>query len=474
MYLDNNATTPLDDNVRKMMMQAMRYDGNPSSIHMLGGQSRDIVEWAREQTAAVINAEPDEIIFTSSGTEANNAVIKAIVRLKGKGHFITASIEHSSVLQVFKIMESMGCEVSYLSVDRKGIINIEELKRQIRPDTLLISIMHVNNETGSIQPIADIAALAKEKNILFHSDIVQSFGKFTIDVRTLPVDYLTFSAHKIYGPKGIGGLYIRKGKPFIPLIEGGHQENGLRAGTEALVNIAGMGKACEEMMHLNKDDLRQHLKTMKRALYEIFKQEFPDVRVNGDLEHGSPTTLNLMMPSVNNRELLAYLDFFKISASTGSACISGSTEPSHVLTAMGLSAEETNCSFRMGMGKFNDMHEVNKLRKVLRYFKTERAEFFDYIFPADLSSSQTQDSQTILVDLRTRNQRKLHPPLPGAVCVNISMKALKQLPRDKEIILMCEDGYLANVYALRLKKAGWQKVKALFGGYRSWRMGSRE
>jgi len=469
VYFDNNATTPLDPNVKKFIASILSFYGNPSSIHSSGSRSRELIEWARQQVAGVINASPDEIVLTSGATEANNTVIKTVAAIKSKGHFITSAIEHPSVLQVHKSLEKKGFPVTYLKVNKSGMIDLTKLTQAIRPDTVLISIMHVNNEIGSIQPIEEIAQIAQKHSILFHSDIVQSFSKFPINVKELPVDYLSFSAHKIYGPKGIGGLYVREGRPLEPLIEGGHQEKTLRAGTESLFNIAGFGKAAEIARQVDLAVYRNNLLAIKKALYEGIKSVFPDAQINGDFEQGSPTTLNIFLPGVDNREFIAFLDFYRIEVSTGSACISGSDEPSHVLLALGLTPEEALSSFRIGIGRFNTISDAESFIKILHYFISESQDFFDYLFPQDLTPAILSNPAMLVVEIRTAAQRKKFKSFPGAIISEISMSALRKLPKDKSIILMCEDGYLANIYALRLKNAGWKNVKAVFGGHRAWR-----
>ncbi|NTU41491.1 MAG: aminotransferase class V-fold PLP-dependent enzyme [Nitrospirales bacterium] len=474
VYLDNNATTPLDPRVRRAMASVQRRCyGNASSTHLLGAKAREVVESAREQVARVVGAFPDEIIFTSGGTEANNTVIRAIAAINPKGHFITSAIEHDSVIRGFRSLESQGLAVTYLRPDRTGCVQPEQLEGAIRGDTVFASIMHLNNETGTVQPLARMAAVCRERKILFHSDMVQSFGKIRVDVREMPVDYLSFSAHKIYGPKGSGALFVRRGAPFAPLLEGGHQEEERRAGTEAVVNIAGFGRAAQ-IMEQEAGRHTARLAAMRTALWEGLQGIFPQARVNGDLAEGFPGTLNVLLPGVDNSELLSYLSFHKIALSAGSACTAGSDEPSHVLTALGLTPEEARSSVRISLGRFNRPSDTGRVLGVLRRFAQERESFFEYVFPAQLPPSELGNGGRLLVDIRTAAQRQRFMSIPGTTLCGRSVAALRGLPKDREILLICEYGYVSNILAPRLRRAGWPAVKGLMGGYEQWRQLYRE
>ncbi len=475
IYFDNNATTPIDPRVHRFTVSVQKKCfGNPSSLHLFGMQAREIVEAARRHVANIIGAESEEIIFTGSGTEANNTVIKSVASGHSGGHFITSAIEHPSSLQVFKSLEKKGYRVTYLGVDADGRIRIRDLKEAIRPDTVLISVMHVNNELGSIQPIEDIAAIAKSKGIPFHTDAVQSFGKLPIDVKTLPVDYLSCSAHKINGPKGIGAIFVRRGVPLTPLLEGGHQERLLRAGTEALVNIAGFGEACKIVQSIDMNAFHKNLHGMKNILIEGITKAFPAAKVNCRPELALPTTLNMTLPGVSHSEILAYLDFYKTAISVGSACVAGSDDLSHVLVALGASADEIKSSFRISLGKFNTEHEARSVVQLFAKFIREREGFFSYVFPGDLLPKDCESGSTIIVDVRGANQLNAHPAIPGAIVGRRSMREWKSLPHDKEVVFICEDGYLSTLYSSRLRRAGWTNVKSLMGGYKRWRHYHRE
>ncbi|MGE5679741.1 MAG: aminotransferase class V-fold PLP-dependent enzyme [Bacillota bacterium] len=470
IYFDNNATTPLGKEVRSYMKKVQKtMYGNPSSMHLAGMKSREIIENARLQAAHIINASTSEIVFTSGGTEANNTIIKAAAELNPGAHFITSMAEHQSVLSVFKSLEKKGFQVTYAGLDNNGKADILQIRNSIKRNTRLISVMHVNNETGSVNDIASIARLAKQEGILFHSDIVQSFGKLKIDVKQIPVDYLSFSAHKIYGPKGCGAMYIREGSPFIPLIEGGHQERMLRSGTEALFNIAGFGKACEEMLHSDTEAYIRQISEIRSFIWEGAKKIFPEVKLNGSI-NGFASTLNLLFPGIPNNELISYLDYYNIAVSAGSACVAGSEEVSHVLLASGMTHEEASSSIRISIGKYNSLKDASRFLKILSKFKKEKNKFFDYVFPERISTENQTGSGRLFVDLRDEDQLERYSCFPGAIHIEPKLNELRKLPKEKEIILICEDGYLSNYFAPILRRSGFTNVRVMFGGHKRWRL----
>ena len=363
VYFDNSATTRVDDEVLKAMLPYFSESyGNASTIYKLGRENRKAIEEAREKVAKILNCDASEVYFTSGGSESDNTAIKGIAyanRKKGN-HIITSKIEHPAVLDTCKKLEKEGFEVSYIGVDENGILDIEELKREIRPTTTLISIMFVNNEIGTIQPIEEIGKIAKENNIYFHTDAVQAVGTLRIDVKALNIDALSLSAHKFYGPKGIGALYIRRGIPFDNLINGGHQERSKRAGTENVAGIVGLGKAIE----IAYNDLDEHCKKIKelRDYYvEQVEKRIPYIKINGDRERRVPGNSNISFRFIEGEGLLLNLDLKGICASSGSACTSGSLDPSHVLLAIGLPHEIAHGSLRISMGKYNTKEEVDYL-----------------------------------------------------------------------------------------------------------------
>ncbi len=363
IYFDNSATTKLDEEVLKEMMPYLTEDyGNASSIYKLGRESRKAIEEARERIAKAIHAEPNEIYFTSGGSEADNTIIRGVAyQYKNKGnHIITSKIEHPAVLETCKQLEKEGFEVSYIGVDEKGRINLEELKNVIKPETILISIMFANNEIGTIQPVDEIGKIAKEHQIIFHTDAVQAVGTLDIDVKDMNIDSLSMSSHKFYGPKGIGALYVRKGIVFQKFMNGGHQERGKRAGTENTAAIVGMGKAIE-LAYEHVEEHRNHLKELRDYYISQIQERIPYIKINGEPENGLPGLSNISFRFIEGEGILLNLDLKGISASSGSACTSGSLDPSHVLLAIGLPHEIAHGSIRISMGKYNTKEEVDYL-----------------------------------------------------------------------------------------------------------------
>ena len=362
-YFDNAATTRVKEEVLEEMLPYLgeKY-GNPSSLYSIGRNSRKAVEEARKKVASLINCSPNEIYFTGCGTESDNTIIKGIAyanRKKGR-HIITSKIEHPAVLHTCQILENQGFDVTYLNVNKDGFINIEELRNSIRNDTILITIMFANNEIGTIQPIEMIAKIAKMHNIIFHTDAVQACGNVPIDVRKMGIDSLSLSGHKLYAPKGIGALYVKKGIEFEKFMDGGHQEKNKRAGTENVASIVGLGKACE----LAKNNLAshmQHLKELRDYFISQIKGKIENVQLNGSLENRLPGNANFSFQFVDGEALLLNLDAKGICASSGSACTSGSDEPSHVLSAIGLSNDLARSSLRVTFGEDNSKEDVDYL-----------------------------------------------------------------------------------------------------------------
>lgn len=363
VYVDHSATTKLDKKVLEAMLPYLEEDyGNPSSLYRLGRKAKETVENSRQNIASIIGAKPEEIYFTSGGTEANNTLIKGIARTyKKKGnHIITSKIEHPSVLDSCKALEKEGFEVSYVNVLENGQLDIEDLNNKIKESTILISVMYANNEIGTIQPIEEISKIAKEKGIYFHTDAVQAIGSMDIDVEKLGVDALTLSAHKFYGPKGIGAFYIKKGVRFEKYISGGHQEKNKRAGTENVAGIIGMAKALE----LSREDLEENnerIKSLRDYYLDEVKKRIPHIKINGYLINRLPGNANISYEFIEGESLLLYLDLKGIYASTGSACSSDSLEPSHVLLAIGVPHEIAHGSLRVSIGKNNTKEEIDYL-----------------------------------------------------------------------------------------------------------------
>ena len=363
VYFDNAATTKLDEKVLESMMPYFGENyGNASSIYKLARDARKAVEESREKIAKIINCKPSEIYFTAGGSESDNTAIKGIARnYKNKGnHIITSKIEHPAVLDSCKELENEGFEVSYISVDENGIINLEELKRAIRPTTILITVMFANNEIGTIEPIKEIGEIAKENNIYFHTDAVQAMGSLKIDVKELNIDSLSMSSHKFYGPKGVGALYVRDGVGFKKYISGGHQEKNKRAGTENVPGIVGMASALE-LAYSEVDEHNAKIKELRDYYEKEIEEKIPYIKMNGDREKRLPGKSNISFRFIEGEGLLLNLDLKGICASSGSACTSGSLDPSHVLLAIGLPHEIAHGSLRISIGKYNTKKEVDYL-----------------------------------------------------------------------------------------------------------------
>ncbi len=367
IYLDHSATTPVRPEAAQIITHFLMHAyGNPSSAHSFGREAREGLATARRQVAELIGAAPEEITFTSGGTEADNlAILGAALNHRGnRMHLITTAIEHHAVLHTFKYLESKGFRVTILPVDREGIVRLGDVENALTEDTLLISVMHANNEVGTIQPIAQIGSLAQSRGVLFHTDAVQSLGKIPVDVAALHVDLLSGSGHKLYGPKGTGFLYIRKGIKLSPLAFGGGQERKLRAGTENIPGIAGLGKAAE-LAALELDQEARRLTALRDSLAEGLIRRIPGIRINGHRTLRIPTNVHVSVPGVEGESLLLSLNAQGIAASSGSACTTGSQSVSHVLAALGLGAEEAQGSIRLTLGR--DSHE-DDIKRVLAVF----------------------------------------------------------------------------------------------------------
>jgi cysteine desulfurase len=360
IYLDYNATTPIAQEVAEDMMPYITEDfGNPSSAHLIGSRSRQALVHAREQIATLLACEPEEIIFTGGGTESNNMVLKGLawsLREKGR-HLITTRIEHPSVINTALFLMEQGYAVTFLPVDGFGTVDPDEVKRAIRSDTILITVMYANNETGTIQPIREMSALAREQGILFHTDAAQSIGKIHTKVADLGVDLLTIAGHKLYAPKGVGALYLRNGVSMEPLLHGGGQERGLRSGTENVILDVGLGKACELIQgNLSQEMLR--IQALRDRLYEHIASAVPEAVVHGHPEQRLPNTLFISFPGMAGEEILA--DIPELCASTGAACHDQSVSLSHVLGAMGVSRDVGMGAIRLTLGRPTTEDEVDQ------------------------------------------------------------------------------------------------------------------
>lgn len=373
VYMDNNATTPLHPQVKEEMIKAMEVFGNPSSLHQFGRAAKAMMQEAREKVASFIGGSPEEIIFTGSGSEANNTVLSILVcpsrecdcsKVGKFRRIITTVIEHPCILETAKCLSDRDIKVSYLSVDQYGKVRIEELEDELKKGPALVSIMTANNEIGTIQDIKQISRLVHQYGSLFHTDAIQAVGKIPVAVNDLEVDFLTLSGHKVYGPKGIGALYVRRGTPFCPLIRGGHQESGRRAGTENTLGIVGFGKAVE----MRKEEMpseHERLLQFKERLKEGLKNNIDHIYFNGHPQDCLANTLNVSFPGAEGEAILLYLDLAGIAVSTGSACASGSLDPSHVLVAIGIPIEYAHGSIRISMGRNTTLEDIDYMIEVM-------------------------------------------------------------------------------------------------------------
>lgn len=371
IYLDYNATTPIDPRVLEEMMPYLSENyGNPSSIHSFGRKGKEALDKAREQVSQLISASPKEIVFTSGGSEAANFAIKSTARslLREKGsHIVTTRVEHECVLESLKFLEKEGFQVTYLGVNSDGLIDLEELKEAITDETILVSCMYANNETGVIFPIDKIAEIVKERGVIFHTDAVQAAGKIDIDLEEIPADLLSISAHKFYGPKSVGALFIRNSFSqqisLTPLIHGGGQERGKRSGTENIPGIVGLGSASDIASNEMRQD-ESRIIELRDQLFQSITQDIEGVKLNGILERQLWNTLNLSFEGVEGESLSMNLDIEGVAVSTGSACSEGTVDPSHVLSAMGLSKGEAASSVRISLGRFTEKEEIDYIASI--------------------------------------------------------------------------------------------------------------
>jgi len=368
IYLDHNATTAVDPAVLDATLPYFSNDfGNASSIHTFGQQARAAVETAREQVASLLNARPQEIVFSSGGTESDNHAIFGVVSSSlasatssaslTSPHIIATTIEHEAVLNACQALEKQGVAATYLPVNREGLINFDELRRALRPETVLITVMHANNELGTIQPLTEIGRIAAEADVYFHTDAVQSAGKIPVDVKALQLDLLSISGHKFYAPKGIGALFIKGGTRLRQILYGGHHQRGFRPGTENVAGIVGLGKAAE-LARLSLENDAARISRLRDTLEQGILARIPDSRVNAANAPRTPNTTNILFPGLEGEALVIALDLKGLACSTGAACSSGAVEPSHVLTAIGLPAAEARASIRFSLGRHTTESEI--------------------------------------------------------------------------------------------------------------------
>lgn len=478
VYLDHNASAPVAPEVKKAMIEVLAdHFGNPSSLHTRGRIARGLVEQARATVAGALGARADQIVFTSGGTEGNNAVIKGVVaaaaaRRGAAGcHVVTSKIEHDSVLGACAQLEATGVRVTYLAAGRDGRVEPDDLSAALTADTVLVSIMHGNNEVGALQPVEELARRCAAADVPFHTDAVQTFGKIAVDVGALGCDFLTISAHKIGGPKGAGAIYARGGTPWLPLIAGGDQERGQRTGTEGVAQIVGLGKAVElAMAHRVSEHAR--LTELRAELLSGIRTVAPTAIVNQAApEHQLPGTVNLTFPGHESIAVLAGLDCYEIAASVGSACTADRVEPSHVLLGMGFDRAHALSSIRLSMGLSTSTRDLRYVLKVLGEVLTHPPAGLSYLDPAHLTAERVASPHTIVVDLRFPHERFRHPSVPGArewSVLSFDRRA-RELPRDHEVVLMCATGVISYGAGYRLARGGHPAVRVVQGGYNAWR-----
>jgi cysteine desulfurase len=474
VYLDHNATTPVSSHVQNKMKQALKsHYGNPSSFYGIGRKSAEIVEDARRHVANAIHADSSEVYFTACATESNNAVLKSVTAHfhAKKNKIVSTPIEHPSVMNTLAYLAAQGVVVELCPVDSQGRVLLAEFEKRVDDDTFLVCCMLANNETGVIQDLRAVTKIAREHGSLVLTDCVQALGKIPVDVHGLDVDYASFSAHKLYGPKGIGALYVKQGSPFTPLLHGGHQESGLRAGTESLHNIVGFGAACQEVDKLLAE--AGQIRTLKRRLIQRLQEIKPDCVINSPETESEclPNTLSITFPGVENAGLMGMLDYRGIAVSAGSACSTGEDTPSHVLGAIGLSDRAARETIRISLGPDTSTGDIRYMAQVAQDYFEGRVSFVNMITPAQLNENILFDENTFILDVRPPDDRKRARGLPNSYEVNPLHveRYLKQLPRDKQILVYCPGGGLSVMISYYLKAKGFQRVTNLRGGLDGWR-----
>jgi len=474
VYLDHNATTPVSGRVLSEMSRALKYHyGNPSSFYGTGRKSAELLEEARQHVAIAIHADPSEVIFTACATESNNAVLKSVAAhfYPQKKKIVSTPIEHPSVMNALAYLETQGVVVEFCPVDDKGRVPLTELEKRVDDNTFLVCCILANNETGVIQDIKAVTKIARAHGALVLTDCVQALGKIPIDVHAWDVDYASFSAHKLYGPKGVGALYVKQGSPFTPFLHGGHQESGLRAGTESIHNIVGFGAACQDV-----DKLLAHagqIRALKRQLIQRLKEIKPDCVINSSEAESEclPNTLSITFPGVENAGLMGMLDYRGIAVSAGSACSTGEDTPSHVLKALGLSDQAARETIRISLGHDTSARDIQYMAQVVQDYLEGRISFVNMLAPAQLNETILFSKDTYILDVRPPDDRKKSKGLPNSHEVNPLRveNYLKQFPRDKNILVYCPGGGLSVMISYYLKAKGFKRITNLRGGLDAWR-----
>lgn len=473
VYLDNNATTPIAKPVRKKMIQVLKkHYGNPSATYSSGREAADLIDEARIQLAKSINADKDEITFNSGATEGNNHLLMQLAKqaLPQKNRIIVSPIEHSSVTATLELLKKENIEVVFIPVDCWGIIDYDALSELINDKTFLICCMFANNELGIIQDIIKITAIAKSKGVPVMSDCVQALGKIPVDVKALGIDYATFSAHKLYGPKGVGAIYAKEGSYFDPFIVGGGQELGRRAGTESVHNIVGMGEACKAIPDLlSKTD---EVLKKKELLKQLLTTVTPNLKFNSHDQQCTANTLSITFSGVSNTSLMAKLNMYNISVSAGSACNADGSKPSHVLSAIGLSEEQISETIRFSISPYTSEKDIRYAAKIINKAVKGGIPSIHFITPKEANKQFLFDENNYIVDIRFEVERKMMKPLPNtheASVINFK-KYIHHLPMDKNVVVVCSSGIDATGIAYTLKDKGFQSVSTLISGVMGWRV----
>jgi cysteine desulfurase len=477
IYLDNNATTMVHRSVTRVMTRALKSLGsNPSSLYQSAHRSRELLEDSRAAIAEAIGAAPHEIILTGSASEANNQALVSLFedRYPERKIIISSPIEHPSIISTLEYLATKGAVVRYIPVSTKGIIDMDEYCRMLDDEIISVCCMLANNETGSVQDIQEMARRAHERNIPFICDCVQALGKIPVNVKMLGVDYATFSAHKIHGPKGSGALYAREGLPVIPLIHGGHQENALRAGTESLHNIAGFAQATRLITKMI--GRAQEITSLRRYFLDELQRLIPNLQINTPLDASIPNTLSITLPGIDNAMLIAVLDYYGICVSAGSACSTPDNKASHVLTAIGLTEAQARQSIRISLGDATTRRQLRRTINVIRRFIGGKTPSIGVINPAMLPESELFDERTYILDVRFWHERIMYKSLPRAHEASYFMfyRYLKQIPRNKHIIVVCQGGFYSPIIGMYLKKKGYHDVSFIVTGLEGWKAAHAE
>ncbi len=472
VYLDNNASTEVSPGVLQKMMKVLKgFNSNPSSLYTSAIKTQMVLDQSRHIVAKTINAQPQEIIFTGSATESNNTILKSLSEknFPQKKKIIATPIEHASVLTTLQYLETKGIEVFYLSVDDQGKISLEQLEKEIDNDTFLVCCIYANNEIGTIQNIRKVVEIAHKHNVPVMADCVQALGKIFLDVKEINIDYASFSAHKIHGPKGIGALYVKEGNPISSFVHGGHQEHELRAGTESIHNIAGFAVACKDVPRTlsNSDKINE----LKHYFISKLKEIKPDIHISSPTEDCLPNTVNISFPGVNNAYFIATLDYYGISVSAGSACNTQSNDPSHVLKAIGLSDQQARESIRFSLNDQNSKADIKYSLHIIKRFLHGKLPPIGTLSPIELNEQKLFDADIFILDVRFWYDRAFLKGLPNSHEIPFFSfkKYLKHIPKDKHIVVVCQGGYNSPVVAYTMKNKGFNRVSFLVLGMLGWK-----